>query len=58
LLTRLATLAPMMFIVSSVVFTLVHLVPGNPTRIVSGTRRVSQAKLENVRRQYRLDRPN
>ena len=56
-LTRLATLVPMMFIVSSVVFFLVHLIPGDPARIMSGTQRVSQTQLENIRRQYRLDRP-
>src|SRR5687767_14693382 len=55
--TRLLTMVPMMFLVASIVFFLVHLIPGDPARIMSGTQRVSQTQLENIRKQYRLDRP-
>jgi peptide/nickel transport system permease protein len=57
IVTRLLTLVPLMFIIASVVFFLVHLIPGDPARIMSGGQRVSQTQLENIRRQYRLDEP-
>lgn len=55
--TRLATLIPMMFIVTSVVFFMVRFVPGDPVRIMVGGQRISQQNIENIRHQYRLDRP-
>jgi peptide/nickel transport system permease protein len=57
IVVRLLTLVPLMFLVASVVFFLVHLIPGDPARIMSGTQRVSEAQLENIRRQYHLDKP-
>jgi peptide/nickel transport system permease protein len=56
-ITRLLTLVPMMFLVASIVFFLVHLIPGDPARIMSGTQRVSQTQIENLRKQYNLDKP-
>jgi peptide/nickel transport system permease protein len=55
--TRLATLVPMMFIVTSVVFFMVRFVPGDPVRIMVGGQRISQQNVESIRHQYRLDRP-
>lgn len=57
IVVRLLTLVPLMFVVASVVFFLVHLIPGDPARIMSGSQRVSEAQLANIRRQYHLDRP-
>jgi peptide/nickel transport system permease protein len=55
--TRLATLVPLMFVITSVIFFLVHLIPGDPARIMVGGQRISQANLQNIRHAYRLDRP-
>jgi ABC-type dipeptide/oligopeptide/nickel transport system permease component len=57
ILTRLATLVPMMFIVTSVVFFMIRFVPGDPAKIIVGNQRITEANLENIRKQYRLDRP-
>jgi peptide/nickel transport system permease protein len=54
---RLLTLIPLMFLISSIVFFMVRFVPGDPARIMVGGQRISQANLENIRHQYRLDRP-
>ncbi len=55
--TRLATLVPLMFVITSVIFFLVHFIPGDPARIMVGGQRISQANLQNIRHAYRLDRP-
>jgi len=55
--TRLVTLVPLMFVITSVIFFLVHLIPGDPARIMVGGQRISQANLQNIRHAYRLDRP-
>jgi peptide/nickel transport system permease protein len=55
--TRLLTLVPMMFIVTSVVFFMIRFVPGDPARIIVGNQRITQANLQNIRKQYRLDKP-
>lgn len=57
IITRLLTLVPMMFIVTSVVFFMIRFVPGDPARIIVGNQRITQENLENIRKQYRLDRP-
>lgn len=56
-ITRLLTLIPLMFVITSVVFFLIRLVPGDPARIIIGNQRVTEANLQNIRKQYRLDRP-
>src|SRR5690349_17975356 len=56
-ITRLVTLVPLMFVITSVVFFLVHFIPGDPARIMVGNQRISQANLKNIRHQYRLDKP-
>ncbi|HEU0115454.1 MAG TPA: ABC transporter permease [Thermomicrobiales bacterium] len=55
--TRLLTLVPMMFLITTVVFFLVHLIPGDPARLMVGGAHITQANLENIRKAYRLDRP-
>src|SRR4051795_8524968 len=55
--TRLVTLVPMMFIITSIVFFMVRFVPGDPARIMAGGQRVTEANLQNIRKQYRLDKP-
>ena len=57
IVTRLLTLVPVMFLIASIVFFLVHLIPGDPARLMVGGSRISQANLENIRKAYRLDQP-
>lgn len=57
ILTRLATLIPLMLIATSIVFFLVRFVPGDPVRIMVGGQRISEANVESIRQQYRLDKP-
>jgi peptide/nickel transport system permease protein len=55
--TRLLTLIPLMFLITSVVFFMVRFVPGDPARIMVGGQRISEENLENIRKAYRLDQP-
>ncbi|HRA46776.1 MAG TPA: ABC transporter permease [Thermomicrobiales bacterium] len=55
--SRLLTLLPMMFIITTIVFFMVRFVPGDPARIMAGGQRVTEANLQNIRVQYRLDKP-
>ncbi len=57
IVTRLLTLIPLMFFITSVVFFLIRFVPGDPARIIVGNQRITPENLENIRKQYRLDRP-
>jgi peptide/nickel transport system permease protein len=57
IVTRLLTLIPLMFLITSIVFFMVRFVPGDPARIMAGGSHVSQANLENIRKAYRLDQP-
>jgi peptide/nickel transport system permease protein len=57
IITRLLTLVPMMFVITSIVFFMVRFVPGDPARIMAGGQRVTEANLQNIRKQYRLDKP-
>jgi peptide/nickel transport system permease protein len=57
IITRLVTLVPLMFFITSVVFFLVRFVPGDPAKIMVGGQRITEANLANIRKQYRLDRP-
>ena len=52
---RLAHLIPVIFGVSVVVFLMIHLVPGDPARLVAGMEATPQ-DVENVRRSLGLDR--
>jgi peptide/nickel transport system permease protein len=57
IVTRLLTLIPLMFFITSVVFFLIHFIPGDPARVIVGGQRITEANLQNIRHQYRLDRP-
>jgi peptide/nickel transport system permease protein len=57
IVSRLLTLVPMMFIITSIVFFMVRFVPGDPARIMVGGQRVTEANLASIRKQYRLDKP-
>jgi peptide/nickel transport system permease protein len=57
IVTRLLTLVPLMFLITSVVFFMVRFVPGDPARIMVGGQRISEANLANIRKVYRLDQP-
>jgi peptide/nickel transport system permease protein len=57
IITRLLALVPLMFLISSVVFFLVHFIPGDPARIMVGGQRNTESNLESIRHQYRLDKP-
>jgi peptide/nickel transport system permease protein len=55
--TRLLTLVPLMFVITSIVFFMVRFVPGDPARIMVGGQRISEQNLANIRKAYRLDQP-
>ncbi|HJT94924.1 MAG TPA: ABC transporter permease, partial [Mycobacterium sp.] len=55
--TRLLTLVPLMFVITSIIFFMVRFVPGDPARIMVGGARISEANLANIRKAYRLDQP-
>jgi peptide/nickel transport system permease protein len=57
ILTRLVTLIPLMFVITSIVFFMVRFVPGDPARIMVGGQRISEQNLANIRATYRLDQP-
>src|SRR5262245_20186166 len=57
IITRLVTLVPLMFFITSVVFFMVRFVPGDPAKIMVGGARLTEANLANIRKQYPLDRP-
>jgi peptide/nickel transport system permease protein len=57
IITRLLTLIPLMFFITSVVFFLIHFIPGDPARVIVGGQRITEANLQNIRHQYRLDKP-
>jgi peptide/nickel transport system permease protein len=57
IINRFLTLVPLMFFITSVVFFMVRFVPGDPAKIMVGNQRISTENLENIRKQYRLDKP-
>lgn len=57
IVTRLLTLIPLMFVITSIVFFMVRFVPGDPARIMVGGQRISEQNLANIRAAYRLDQP-
>jgi peptide/nickel transport system permease protein len=58
ILRRFALLVPVLVGVSVVVFTLIHLIPGDPASVlISPDRRISTEQLEAMRRSYGLDQP-
>ena len=53
---RLVQLLPTLFFVSVIIFSLHQLLPGDPALVMAGEER-DPAVIEQIRRQYRLDRP-
>ena len=53
---RLVQLVPTLFFVSILIFSLQHLLPGDPALAMAGEER-DPAVIEQIRRQYRLDQP-
>jgi len=54
---RLLLLAPVLFIISALVFGLMHLIPGDPAQVLLGFENTDPAQLAAVRRDLGLDRP-
>jgi peptide/nickel transport system permease protein len=54
---RLIQAIPMMFLVSIVLFALVHITPGGPLTGLSGSRRIRPEKAAQLKRQFGLDQP-
>ncbi|HEY7036862.1 MAG TPA: ABC transporter permease [Thermomicrobiales bacterium] len=58
ILRRFVLLVPVLFGVSVVVFTLIHLIPGDPASVlISPDRRTTPEQLELMRKSYGLDQP-
>ena len=55
-LRRLIHMVPVLLIVSVVVFSIIHLIPGDPAEIIAGSN-ASDEMLAALRRQYGLDQP-
>ena len=55
-LRRVAQMLPALFIVSVAVFTIVHLIPGDPAKIIAGPN-ADEQQLEALTRQLGLDKP-
>jgi peptide/nickel transport system permease protein len=53
---RLASMAPVLFLVSVVIFSLIHLTPGDPVQAMLGVE-ASQEDIQRVRRELGLDQP-
>jgi peptide/nickel transport system permease protein len=54
---RLVLLIPVMLVISAIVFSLMHLIPGDPAQVLLGFENTDPAQLEAVRRDLGLDRP-
>jgi peptide/nickel transport system permease protein len=53
---RMLQILPTLFFVSVIIFSLQHLLPGDPARVMAGEERDPEA-IEQIRRHYHLDRP-
>ena len=53
---RLLQLVPTLFFVSVIIFSLQHLLPGDPALVMAGEER-DPAAIEQIRQHYHLDRP-
>jgi len=54
---RLLLLIPVLLVISGLVFSLMHLIPGDPAQVILGFENTDPAQLEAVRRDLGLDRP-
>jgi peptide/nickel transport system permease protein len=57
IIRRLLQAVPMLFLLSLLLFTLVNLVPGGPLAGYGRTRRINPEKIEQLKRQFGLDKP-
>jgi peptide/nickel transport system permease protein len=57
ILKRIAWLIPVLFAVSVIVFSIVHLIPGDPATVLLGTEAADPELLESMRRALGLDQP-
>lgn len=57
ILQRLLLLIPVLFVVSALVFSLIHLIPGDPAQVLLGFENTDPEQLARVRRELGLDRP-
>lgn len=55
-LKRIITLIPILLVVSILIFLMVHIMPGDPARIIAGES-ASDADIENVRKAHGFDKP-
>ena len=53
---RVVQLVPTLFFVSLLIFSLQHLLPGDPALVMAGEER-DPAVIEQIRQQYKLDQP-
>jgi len=56
IIRRLIQMIPVLFLVSIIIFSIIHLIPGDPAAIIAGTN-ASDEQLIALRRQYGLDKP-
>ena len=54
---RLVLLIPVLLVISALVFSLMHLIPGDPAQVILGFENTDPAQLAAVRRDLGLDRP-
>lgn len=54
---RVLWLIPVLFVISVVVFSIVHLIPGDPATVLLGTEAADPSLLEAIKQKYGLDKP-
>jgi len=54
---RLVWLVPVLFVISVIVFSIVHLIPGDPATVLLGTEAADPSLLETMKQKYGLDKP-
>ncbi len=54
---RIIWLIPVLFVISVVVFSIVHLIPGDPATVLLGTEAADPALLKAIKQKYGLDKP-
>ncbi|HXF81701.1 MAG TPA: ABC transporter permease [bacterium] len=57
IIRRIVLLVPVLAVISAIVFSLMHLIPGDPAQVVLGFENTDPAQLAAVRRDLGLDRP-
>jgi peptide/nickel transport system permease protein len=57
LVRRIAVAIPLLFILSFAVFTLIHIAPGDPVRMLLGAKPITPEAMEAIRQRYNLNDP-